>query len=473
MADRRWGAALALALGACSQVPAYHVPSAPAPVAFKEAGPWTAAQPGGSAGAWWTALGDPALDALEARIDGANPQYAAALARRDEAAAQLRVARADALPQVTTNGQGGYDRQSADRPLRSKSIPGPDDYGTNTLSGSLSYELDLWGRVRAEIASGRGNAAASADDAAAIRLSLEADLADAWVMLRGLDAQTELLGRTIDTYQRADDLTRARFNGGIADGIDTGRSGSQLADAKAQLADVQAARARTEHAIAELVGVAPAELTIAPSVQPLALVVPDAGVPSALLQRRPDVAAAERRVFAANADIGQAKAAAYPQVVLGGSGGTQATTFGGLFSAANAMWAFGPSVTFPLFDGGRINARIRQARARWAEETADYRQTVLAAFQQVEDGLSDIHHIGDETAHERVAADQAAQTARLSMTRYEKGAASYLDVVVAQTQALSAERLYLQDQTARLQAGVGLVRALGGGWHDPAVAAAR
>ena len=463
---KTWGAAAALVwLAGCSQVPAYHVPTSPAPEAFREAGPWTVAQPGGVAGAWWMALGDPDLNALEARIESASPAYAAALARRDEAAAQLGIARADALPQVTLGAQPGYDHQSADRPLRSKQLPGPDSYGTNTLSGSVSYELDLWGRVRAEIASGRGNAAASADDAAQIRLSLEADLANAYAMLRGLDAQADLLQRTVDTYARADDLTRKRFAGGIASGIDTGRSGSQLADARAQLADVLAARARSEHAIARLVGVSPTELTITPAARSLNLLTPDAGVPSTLLQRRPDIAAAERRVYAANADIGQARAAAYPQITLGGSGGTQATTLGGLFSAANAIWAIGPNITLPLFDGGRIRSRIAFARARWAEQAANYRQIVLTAFQEVEDGLSDIHHYSDEVAAERVAADQAGQTARLSMIRYTKGAASYLDVVVAQTDELSTRRRLLQEETARVQAGVALVRALGGGWQ--------
>lgn len=464
---RRSSIALTLALlGGCSQVPAYHTPATPAPPTFREGGPWAAATPStaAAAGHWWEGFGDPVLNDLESRIEKNSPTFAAALARRDEASASLRRARADALPSVTLGSNLTYDRQSQDRPLRNTN--GQENiYGANTLLGTASYEVDLWGRVRAEIAAGRANYAASEDDVAAVRLSLQADLAADYITLRGLDRETDLLVHTVAAYQQADDVTQHRFRGGIATGIETGQSGAQLADAQAQLADVRAARARVEHAIATLVGASASELTLAPAVAPLTALQVDTGVPSTLLQRRPDIAAAERRMFAANETIGQARAAAYPQIGLGGTGGTNSTVLSGLFAAPNLMWALGPSIAFPLFDGGRIKANIRTARAHWEEASANYRQSVLSAFQQVEDSLSDLHHLGDEDMAEQRAVTNATQAAVLSMNRYNKGASSYLDVVTAQTTELSARRKALQVETSRLQASVSLVRALGGGWQ--------
>lgn len=471
MADPRRWAGLALAmLAGCSQVPAYHPAQAPAAPAFREGGPWAAARPSSpaAAGRWWEGFGDPTLNALEDRIDKDSPTLAAALARREEAAAALRKARADALPTVSLSGNGSYDHQSADRPLRSQTQES--SYGSNTLGGTISYELDLWGRVRAQIAAGRAGLAASNDDLAAVRLSLQADLATAYISLRGLDREADLLTHTVETYARADTMTRHRFTGGIASGIDTGRSGAQLADAEAQLADVRAARARVEHAIAALVGASASSLSLAPATAPLAPLMVDAGVPSALLQRRPDIAAAERRMFAANQNVGMARAAAFPQIGLGASGGTQSTVLSGLFAAPNTFWALGPTISYDLFAGGRRKAAIATARAQWSEASATYRATVLTAFRQVEDGLSDLHHLGDEQTAQRSAVTNAAQAADLSMNRYVKGASSYLDVVTAQTSALAAERKALQVETARLQAGVALVRALGGGWDGAASA---
>ncbi|WP_068090002.1 efflux transporter outer membrane subunit [Novosphingobium rosa] len=456
----------ATALGACSQVPAYHPPVAPNPPAFREGGPWSMAAPSSlsAAGHWWEGFGDPVLNELEGRIEKDSPTLAAALARRDAASAALRGARADLFPQLGANSNLTYDRQSQDRPLRNTS--GQENiYGANTLGGTASYELDLWGRVRAEVAAGRANALASEEDVAAVRLSLQADLAAYYITLRGLDREADLLVHTVAAYQQADDVTRHRFKGGIATGIETGQSGAQLADAQAQLADVQASRAKVEHAIATLVGAPASELTLAANVTPLNALSAEVGLPSTLLQRRPDIAAAERRMFAANEGIGQARAAAFPQISLLGGGGTNSTVLSGLGSAPNLFWALGPSISLPLFDGGRIKAGIAKARAQWNESTATYRLTVLTAFQQVEDSLSDLHHLGDEDAAEHRAVANAEQAAQLSMNRYNKGASSYLDVVTAQTTELTARRKALQVETARLRAGVALVRALGGGWQ--------
>jgi NodT family efflux transporter outer membrane factor (OMF) lipoprotein len=403
------------------------------------------------------------LNDLESRIEKDSPTLAAAFARREEASASLRLARADARPSVALGSNLTYDRQSQDRPLRNTSQE--NIYGANTMTGSVSYEVDLWGRVRAEIAAGRANYVASQDDVAAIRLSLQADLAADYITLRGLDRETDLLVHTVAAYQQADDVTEHRFKGGIATGIETGQSGAQLADAQAQLADVRAARARVEHAIATLVGASASDLTLAPAVTPLVALGAETGLPSSLLQRRPDIAAAERRMFAANESIGQARAAAFPQIGLGGMGGTNSTVLSGLFAAPNILWALGPSITFPLFDGGRNKSAILTAHARWDGAAATYRQTVLVAFQQVEDSLSDLHHLGDEDDAEHRAVTNATQAAQLSLNRYTKGASSYLDVVTAQTTELTARRKALQVETARLQAGVALVRALGGGWQ--------
>lgn len=467
MAKRALATALLCALLAgCSQVPAYHPPAAPQPLTFREGGPWVPAAPSNAtaAGHWWEGFGDPVLNDLESRIEKNSPTLAAALARRDEASAALRRAHADALPSVALASNLTYDRQSQDRPLRTSSSQ-ENLYGSNTLGASGSYELDLWGRVRAEVAAGKAGYQASQDDVAAVRLSLQADLAADYITLRGLDREADLLVHTVAAYQQADDVTQQRFRGGVANGIETGQSGAQLADAQAQLADVRAARARVEHAIATLVGASASELTLAPATAPLQPLSADVGLPSALLQRRPDIAAAERRMFAANETIGVARAAAFPQIFLGGGGGTNATTLGGLTAAPNLFWALGPSISLPIFDGGRIKANIATARARWNEATASYRQSVLTAFQQVEDSLSDLHHLGEEDAAEHRAVTNAEQAAQLSMNRYTKGASSYLDVVTAQTTELTARRKALQVETARLQASVSLVRALGGGWQ--------
>jgi NodT family efflux transporter outer membrane factor (OMF) lipoprotein len=357
----------------------------------------------------------------------------------------------------------GYDRQSDNRPLRSANQPA--QYGNNLLGLGASYELDLWGRVRDSVAAGRANALASADDAAAIRLSLEADLARSYVALRGLDAETQLLEASIAAYAQADSVVRARFAGGIATGIDTGRSGAVLADAQAQLADIRAARARLEHAIASLAGTPASSLALPPARAALQLVAQPVGLPASLLLRRPDVAAAERRMYAANRAIGVARAAFFPTIDLAAAGGTNATSLAGLAAAGNAFWALGPTLALTLFDGGRREAQVSEARARWNEASAAYRATALNAFQEVEDSLSGLHHYGDEEAAEVRAASAAQQAADLSLIRYEKGASSYLDVVTAQTTALLAQRRAIEVHTLKLTAAVALARSLGGGWN--------
>lgn len=466
----RRGCALALCLAAtlaaCSQAPAYHPPIIAAPLAFREAGPWVPATPTAAADGhmWWRALGDPVLDDLEARVATDNPSLAEAVGRYDAARATLGEARSALYPAMGLGADIAANRQSADRPLRGANQP--DLYGAETLGGSASYNLDLWGRVRDSVAAARASAQASANDVAAVRLELEAELAREYIALRGLDREKRLLARTVDAYAKADAMTGRRYAGGIADGIDTGRSGTQLADAQAQLADVENARALVEHAIAKLVGAPASVFSLAPADGALATPLAPPVLPSTLLQRRPDISAAERRMFAANRQIGVARAAFFPALGLGATGGFQSTALAGLVASPNLFWSVGPSLAVSLFDGGRRRAGVRAARAEWEQATASYRATTLGAFQQVEDALSRLHHLGDEQAAEDRAVTAASQAANLSYNRYIKGAASYLEVVTAQTAELAARRRALQMETAHLQASVALVEALGGGWDE-------
>jgi NodT family efflux transporter outer membrane factor (OMF) lipoprotein len=452
-------------LAGCAGAPAYHPPVVAAPATFRETGVWVPASTSADMAPadWWRALGDPQLDMLEDRLSTGSPTLAAALARNTEAQAALKVALSNGLPTIGGTANLGYDRQSDDRPLRGGPTQ-PAQYGNNQIGLGVSYELDLWGRIRDSIAAGRADAQASAADTAAIRLSLQAQLATSYIVLRGLDDQTRVLERAIAADREADQVVSARYRGGVATGIDTGRSGAQLADAEAQLADVRAARARVEHAIATLVGAPASAFALPPAISGLHVAIVPTGLPSTLLQRRPDVAAAERRMVAANREIGIARDAFLPTVNLAAQGGTNATTIAGLAAAPNAFWAIGPMVAFTLFDGGRRKAGVAAARARWDEAAANYRATALTAFQEVEDSLSGLHHFGDEDAAASRAADQAQQAADLSTILYEKGATNYLDVVTAQTTALFEQRRAIEVHTLRLNAAVSLARAVGGGW---------
>ncbi|WP_242149156.1 efflux transporter outer membrane subunit [Sphingomonas sp. BAUL-RG-20F-R05-02] len=461
--------ALVLAAGTagCSFAPPYHPPVTTPVVAYKEAGPWqpaatTAALPGD----WWTVFDDATLDHLEAKIASDNPTLAGALARYDGARAALGQTRAGLLPTLGVDTSLTRNRQSDNRPLRGANQP--DVYSADTVEASFGYEIDLWGRVRNSVAAGNASVQASGDDLAAIRLSLQADLASDYMALRGYDRQAELLTQTVAAFARADHLIARRFQAGIASGIETSRSGAQLAEARAQLADVAAARAVTEHAIASLTGTPASNFSIAPNAPDVAVPAVPIGLPSTLIERRPDIAAAERRVAAANAGIGVAKAAFFPAIRLGASGGFQNTGLPGLISAPNEIWSIGPSAVLNLFDGGRRRAELAAARARWASASADYRATVLTAFQQVEDNLAQLRHLGDEAAAENEAVRQAAITERLTLHRYTKGAVTYLEVFTAQTTALRARRAALDLETRRLQASVRLIRAVGGGWRENA-----
>ncbi|WP_294235572.1 efflux transporter outer membrane subunit [uncultured Sphingomonas sp.] len=455
---------LALALAGCSLAPAYHPPVSTVPPAFKETATppgWTAATPldGQPRGPWWIAFGDPVLNDLEDRAERASPTLADALARYDAAQAEARIDQSGLFPQVGVNGQAGRQRVSADRPLSQGSAV---TYDNVVLGGSLSYEVDLWGRIRDGVKASRAEVVASGADLASARLSLQAAVADAYARLRGLDAQADLLQRSAEAFGRAYDLTVTRHDGGIVSGIDVNRARTVLANARAQISAIANARAATEHEIAALTGATASDFTIAPRVQPpLAPPVP-AGTPSELLQRRPDIAAAERRLYAANARIGVARAAFFPSLTLGLSGGWQSTN-GSLLSAPNSFWGLGPVTSLlTLFDGGRRHAQVRLSRAQYDELAAAYRTTVLTAFRQAEDALAANRYLAAQAVDQRDAAQAAARTSDLALTRYRDGASDYLEVVTAQTAALDAQRTLIGVETDRARASIALVKALGG-----------
>ena len=449
-------------LGGCSMAPPYDPPITATPPAYKNAGNWAEATPRDTEprGEWWRAYDDPVLDDLESRIEKASPTLGAALARHDKARAAITGARADLFPTVDADASFERDRASAGRPLASSSAT----YNDAIVGGSLSWEIDLWGRVRNSVKAAKADERASAADLASVRLALQADVADAYFGLRGLDAQTLLLQETVDAYSRAYQLTDKRHSGGIASGLDTNRAQTQLSSVRAQLSDLAIQRAMAEDAIAALVGEIASTFTLMPApatIEPPA--VPN-GAPSLLLQRRPDIAAAERRMAAANARIGVAKAAFFPTLSLGASGGYEAGG-GNLLSAPNLFWALGPaSALLNLFDAGKRHSVTRQARADFDEAAADYRSTVLTAFQEVEDNLAQRTHLVVEAKDQQDAANAAQRTRDLAFIRYRDGAADYLEVVTAQTAALDAQRTALDLHTRRLQASVDAVRVLGGAY---------
>ncbi|OJV31149.1 efflux transporter outer membrane subunit [Sphingomonas sp. 67-36] len=460
---RRAGAAALslLALAGCSMAPAYRPPAIATPATYKEVPGWTSATPQDAAprGDWWAAFDDPVLNDLEQRAAQASPTLAAALARYDAARATARASASDLFPEIDASGQAGRQRVSANRPLSSGSAATYDNY---VVGASLDYEIDLWGRVRNSVTAARADAAASAGDLASARLSLQAAVADAYARLRGLDTEADLLRRSVEAFTRAYDLTATRHDGGIASGVDVNRARTVLANARAQISAVANERAATEHEIAALVGAVASDFAIAPRIQqPGTLAVP-ASAPSTLLQRRPDIAAAERRMFGANARIGVARAAWFPSLSLGLAGGWQ-TTGPSLLSTPSSFWGLGPlSAVATLFDGGRRAAEVKLSRAQYDEASAGYRDTVLAAFRQVEDALAATRHLATQAIEQRDAATAAQRTSDLALTRYHDGAADYLEVVTAQTEALDSERALIAVETGRMRASIALVKALGG-----------
>jgi NodT family efflux transporter outer membrane factor (OMF) lipoprotein len=457
------------ALGGCSLAPRLTLPDVPVAARYKEAGPWTPAEPadGSPRGDWWAVFGDADLNALEQRLAEHSPDLAAALARYNQAKAFSDQLHSGLWPSLVLGADAERDRQSDMRPLRGAGSPA--NYGSYTVGVQADYELDLWGRVRNEVAAGRATAQAYAADLESARLSLEAQLADDYIVLRGLDRQIALLDETVSAYQKALALTEARHDGGIVAGLDVARAETQLDTSRSLVAQTQAQRALSEHAIAALIGESASTFSLAPRQVQLALPEVPVGVPATLLERRPDIAAAERRVAAGNAAIGVARAAYFPAVTLSAAAGFQSTVAGDWLTAPDRFWALGSSLLSTLFDAGKRKAQVAEAQAAFDETASAYRAVVLTAFQQVEDGLAQIHYSRTAATEERAAMTAAERSLQIALTQYREGAVSYLDVVTSQTVTLQTELDSLNLDTAERRATVQLIRALGGGW-TPAVA---
>jgi NodT family efflux transporter outer membrane factor (OMF) lipoprotein len=411
---------------------------------------------------WWHLYHDTQLDALEAAAGRNNPALAAQLAVYDQARAYAQQAEAGLYPTVTLQSSLSENKQSATRPLRSNTQPS--NYGANTVDMAASYEIDFWGKLRNEARSGQALAQAGAADLAQARLSLQAEVADDYVVWRGLRDQERLLRNTVAAYDQALTLVNNRFQGQIASLVDVSRARTQLEDARAQVADIIARRLLLEHAIATLVGQPATTFALAPDDAPLPMPMVPPGVPSRLLERRPDIAAAERRVAAAAKLVGVAHAAYYPDISLQLLGGFQSTNIN-MFALPNSIWTLGSGLALPILDGGLRDAQLSSAQAALRSSTELYRGTVLAAFQDVEDNLALIHWLGEEQAAERAAVAAAQLTQSQALALFRDGATTFLEVVVAQTAALGAEQNAIALHTRELEATVQLIRALGGGWN--------
>jgi NodT family efflux transporter outer membrane factor (OMF) lipoprotein len=451
--------ALAAALSACAVGPAYERPSTALPAAWKEAPAaqgWLPAAPADALdrGEWWKLFGDATLDELAARVQVSNQNIAAAVANYAQAQALVREQRAALFPSVSLGG--GATRSGA-----RNSAPG------NSFNASLGADWapDVWGRLRLAVSGAQASAQASEADLAAARLSALGDLATNYFSLREADAELKLLAETIEGYERSLDIARNRYNAGIAAQTDVLQAQTLLVNTRADRVALQRNRDTLEHAIAVLIGAAPAEFSLPvadwkPTVPGIPL-----AVPSTLLQRRPDIAAAEREVASANAQIGIARSAYFPDLSLSASIGSSASRVGDLFSASNTLWSLGLSVAQTVFDAGAISARVDAATATRDAAIARYRQTVLAAFQNVEDQLTAGGSLTQQDGLRREASAAADRTEQQLLNRYRQGQVSYTDVVTAQASALSARRTLIQLQVNRQNAGVALIQALGGGWQ--------
>jgi NodT family efflux transporter outer membrane factor (OMF) lipoprotein len=469
--------ACAAALAACAVGPNYHRPSLAVAPAYKEQG-WNPAQPSDLAprGDWWTLFNDPVLNALAARVAISNQNVAAAEAAYRQSEALVREQRAALLPTIgldagmTRAGGGRGNIITSPGAGGTSVVSGGSGQTTNTYRASVSgsWAPDLWGRIRRSIESARGQAQASQADLAGAVLSAQGSLAADYFDLRENDAEIALLTQTVAGYQRSLQIAQNRYNAGVAPHSDALQAQSQLSSAQAQLADLTRTRAAFEHAIAVLVGETPETFSIAADPN-WSAAVPDipAGLPSALLQRRPDVAAAERRAAAASAQIGVAVAAYFPDLTLTGSYGYTGNELGRLFGAGASVWSAGAALAETLFNGGATRAQVSAARAAYDQAVAEYRQTALAAFQEVEDQLAAQRVLVAEYEHRRQAAEAASQAATMVLNQYKEGQVDYTSVVTAQANALSAQQSLAQARATRQTTAVALVQALGGGWTAP------
>jgi len=457
---------------ACTVGPKYARPPVETPAAYKELAPgtggaqgeWKLSQPQDQAlrGKWWEVFGDPQLNALEDRIEVSNQNLKVAEQQFRQARDLISINRAGLFPTVSAGPSTVVEQTSKNAPQPAGNAG--QTLGDLVLPFNLSYEIDAWGRIHRAVEAARENAQASAADLETARLSIHAELASDYFALRGLDAQKQLLDSTVVAYQKALDLTQNRFVGGLAARAEVAQAETQLETTEAQAIDVRVARAQFEHALAALVG-QPASTFSIPAA-PLNLVPPriPVGVPSDLLERRPDIAAAERRAAAANAQIGFAKAAYYPTLTLGAAGGTEGSTIGNWVAWPSRFFALGPTLLETLYDAGLRHATTDQARAGYESNVAAYRQSVLTAFQEVEDNLAALRILEEEDAKQQQAVQSAERSTALSLNRYKGGLVTYFEVITAQSIALNDEITAVNILTRRMNSSVLLIKALGGGW---------
>jgi NodT family efflux transporter outer membrane factor (OMF) lipoprotein len=464
---------LVVALAGCTVGPKYVRPSAPTPATYKEqawdssqaSDQWKPANPADQAnrGNWWEIFGDPELNGLEEQIATSNQTLKVADARFREARAAIRFNRASQFPTISTAPSASYVKNTDYAPGFPGKFPEASK-GDFVLPFDLSYELDLWGRVRRSVAAAREEAQATAADYETAKLSLEAELAMDYFELRSADAQKQLLDDTVKAYTDNVQLTTHRFTGGVAPRSDVAQAQTQLDTTRVQDTDVTAQRAQFEHAIAILIGKPPAEFSLAAAplnYQPPKIPV---GLPSDLLQRRPDIAAAERRMAEANQQIGIARAAYFPTLTLDGTAGFAGTQASNWFTWPAGFWALGPNLAQTLFDAGRRHANSESARASYDAAVASYRQTALTAFQEVEDNLAALRTLDNEAQQQEQAVASSKDSLQLFTNRYRRGVDTYLQVITAETTELANERNAIDILRRRMDASVLLVKALGGGW---------
>ncbi len=449
-------------LAACTSGPDYVRPAVETPAAFKESNAWKSGEPRDHLprGKWWEIFGDTRLNALQEQLEISNQTLRLAEAQFRQAQALAQVAQAGRFPSVNANFAA--TRSQAAQSTRATGASGPAE--AQSLSLAASWELDLWGRIRRQVEAGEANAQASAADLEAARLSAHAALAQAYFQLRINERHKKLLDDTVAAYEKSLQLTRNRFAGGIATGLDVAQAETQWQSARAQSTDLGIQRAQLEHAIATLLGKPASSFTLAAEEFAVRLPAVPPGLPSDLLERRPDIAAAERRVMAANAAVGIAAAAFFPTLTLSASGGLQGDSLANWFSLPNRIWSLGPALAQNIFDAGLRRAQSEQAQANYDAGVASYRQITLTGFQEVEDQLAALRLLEQEAAEQDAALRAARQAATLALNQYRAGTVSYLNVVSAQAAALSSERSTTDLLGRRLNASVALVKALGGGW---------
>jgi len=462
---------MAALLSACAVGPDYHRPKSPAAADYKEAADWKPSEPNDamSRGPWWEIFNDPALNQLEVRIDISNQNVKAAAAAFDQARALVAQARAGFWPTLSASvsrlrGEDGATTTT----LNAKGVPVTTPAHstiTNSAGISGSWDLDIWGKIRRTTESDRAAAQSSAAALAAARLSAQADLATDYFELRAQDQLQKLLDDTVDAETRSLKITQSRYKFGVAARADVVSAETQLLSSQAQQINAKIQRAVLEHAIAVLIGEQPAVFSLRASTMRTDVPTVPAGVPSTLLERRPDVAEAERNVAAANAQIGVSTAAYFPDLTLGGSDGYSGSSISHLIRASNRVWSIGPSLAETLFDGGLRHAQVEQARAAYEKTVDTYRQTVLAGFQQVEDDIVTLRVLEQQAVIEDETVKAAREAEVLTLNQYKAGTVPYSSVITAQTTRLSAEQTELSVLSSRLQASVALIEALGGGWN--------